>query len=233
MQHRNDNGLNVRVINLSFGTDGTQDAALDPLAYATEVAWRMARSSSSSRPGTAGSAGLTNPARDPWVIAVGAVDTKGTLDKGKDDTIPAFSSRGNGVRNPDFVAPGQSVQSLRVPNAALDALFPGGRLTDTIFKGTGTSQAAAVTSGAAALILSKNPTWTPDQVKNALVESATKLKNADATAVGRRTHRRGRSGQEGSQERNPGRGDRKRPRNTRGRPRHLPPHRPRRYRAPR
>ena len=42
VQHRNDNGLNVRVLNLSFGTDGTQDAALDPLAYAAEVAWRKA-----------------------------------------------------------------------------------------------------------------------------------------------------------------------------------------------
>ncbi|HEU5224931.1 MAG TPA: S8 family serine peptidase, partial [Actinomycetota bacterium] len=39
VQHRNSDGLNIRVLNLSFGTDGTQDYQLDPLAYAAEVAW--------------------------------------------------------------------------------------------------------------------------------------------------------------------------------------------------
>ena len=39
-QHRNDAGLNIRVLNLSFGTDGVQDYRLDPLAHAVEVAWR-------------------------------------------------------------------------------------------------------------------------------------------------------------------------------------------------
>src|SRR5438093_8645645 len=40
VQHRTDNGMNIRVLNLSFGTDGTQDYRVDPLAYAAEVAWR-------------------------------------------------------------------------------------------------------------------------------------------------------------------------------------------------
>ncbi|MGH2820045.1 MAG: S8 family serine peptidase, partial [Actinomycetota bacterium] len=39
VQHRNDNGMNIRVLNLSFGTDGTQSYLLDPLTYAAEVAW--------------------------------------------------------------------------------------------------------------------------------------------------------------------------------------------------
>ena len=33
-------GMNIRVLNLSFGTDSTQSYQIDPLAYATEVAWR-------------------------------------------------------------------------------------------------------------------------------------------------------------------------------------------------
>ncbi|MBK5268109.1 MAG: S8 family serine peptidase, partial [Acidimicrobiia bacterium] len=41
VQHRNDQGMNIRVLNLSFGTDGIQDYVLDPLAYAVEVAWRQ------------------------------------------------------------------------------------------------------------------------------------------------------------------------------------------------
>ena len=40
VQHRNDPGLNIRVLNLSFGTDSAQSYQLDPLAYAVEVAWR-------------------------------------------------------------------------------------------------------------------------------------------------------------------------------------------------
>ena len=37
--HAEDAGLNIRVLNLSFGTDSTQDYRLDPLAHAAEVAW--------------------------------------------------------------------------------------------------------------------------------------------------------------------------------------------------
>src|SRR5439155_16700090 len=39
-QHRNDNGMNVRVINLSYGTNGVQSYQLDPLTDAVENAWR-------------------------------------------------------------------------------------------------------------------------------------------------------------------------------------------------
>jgi len=37
--HRADAGLNIRVLNLSFGTDSVQSAALDPLSFAVEHAW--------------------------------------------------------------------------------------------------------------------------------------------------------------------------------------------------
>ena len=37
--HRDDPGLNIRVLNLSFGTDSIQSYLVDPLAYAAEVAW--------------------------------------------------------------------------------------------------------------------------------------------------------------------------------------------------
>ena len=40
VQHRNSDGLNIRVLALAFGTDGVQPYDLDPLAYAAEVAWR-------------------------------------------------------------------------------------------------------------------------------------------------------------------------------------------------
>src|SRR3954465_7205760 len=39
-QHARDPGMNIRVLNLSYGADSTQSPALDPLAYAVENAWR-------------------------------------------------------------------------------------------------------------------------------------------------------------------------------------------------
>ena len=40
VQHAHDPGMNIRVLNLSFGTDASQPAGLDPLMFAAEVAWR-------------------------------------------------------------------------------------------------------------------------------------------------------------------------------------------------
>ena len=48
-----------------------------------------------------------------------------------------------------------------------------GDSTGRLFRGSGTSQAAAVVSGAAALLLQAYPNLTPDQVKAALVSTAT------------------------------------------------------------
>jgi serine protease AprX len=98
VQHRNDNGMNVRVLNLSFGTDSTQSYVLDPLSYAAEVAWRkgivvVAAAGNSQF----GNNQLNNPAYNPHLLAVGANDTKGTFDTA-DDVVPDWSERGDGVR---------------------------------------------------------------------------------------------------------------------------------------
>jgi len=184
VQHRNDPGMNIRVLNLSFGTDGTQSYLVDPLAYAAEVAWHkgivVVVAAGNSQFGTAA---LNNPAFDPYVIAVGASDTKGTFDT-SDDVVPDWSARGDGIRNPDLVAPGKSVASLRTPGSFLDVEHPEGRVNSRLFKGSGTSQAAAVVSGAAALLVQQRPTATPDQIKALLKSTATKMPVADAQAQG-------------------------------------------------
>jgi serine protease AprX len=172
VQHRNDNGMNVRVLNLAFGTDGTQSPTLDPLTHAIENAWRAGITVVVSG-GNAGTTrpSLDNPARDPFVIAVGADDTHGTNGTA-DDTIPVFSSRGSLTRHVDVLAPGQSVASLRNPNSVVDAEYPGARVDARLFKGSGTSQAAAVVSGAVALMLQQRPELTPDDVKRMLMSTA-------------------------------------------------------------
>ena len=183
VQHRRSNGLNIRVINLSFGTDGTQDYLADPLAYAVEVAWRKGIVVVTA----AGNAGehrrqLANPAYDPHILAVGAADLHGTADVA-DDTVPAWSSPGDATRGPDLVAPGVAVPSLRTPGSVLDLAAPsasGSRL----LRGSGTSQAAAVVSGAVALLLDDRPNLTPDQVKTLLTSTAVSLAAADPGAQG-------------------------------------------------
>ena len=184
VQHRRDNGLNIRVLNLSFGTDGTQDYRFDPLAYAAEVAWRkgIVVVTAAGNSGF-GNAKLNNPAYDPYLIAVGATDTKGTYSTA-DDTVPSWSSRGDGTRNPDLVAPGKSVVSLRDPGSYIDVNYPNGHVTDRFFRGSGTSQAAAVAAGAAALLIEQRPGISPDQVKALLMSTATRLPDADPTAQG-------------------------------------------------
>ena len=185
VQHRNDPGMNIRVLNLSFGTDGTQSYRTDPLAFAAEQAWRkgIVVVASAGNDGY-GSPALNNPAYDPYVLAVGAVDPRGTASHA-DDTVPSWSSTGDGIRNPDLVAPGKSVVSLRNPGSVVDADYPGAIVGGRFFRGSGTSQAAAIVSGAAALVLEERPGITPDQLKALLMRSAQKVPGGNPAAQGK------------------------------------------------
>ncbi len=184
IQHRNANGMNIRVLNMSFGTDGVQRYQLDPLAFAAEQAWHagIVVVVAAGNDGY-GSPKLNNPAYDPFVIAVGGSDGRGTATTA-DDIVGSWSTSGDGQRNPDVVAPGQSVVSLRVPNSQLDAAYPGARTGERFFRGTGTSQASAVVAGAAALLLEQRPELTPDQVKALLTGTAKALPSGDRKAQG-------------------------------------------------
>ena len=184
VQNRKKNGLNIRVLNLSFGTDGVQDHLLDPLSYAAEQAWHHGIAVVvAAGNGGYGTTKLNNPAYNPYVIAVGGLDGRGTHGTG-DDVIPSWSSTGDGGRNPDVVAHGASVAGLRSPGSYLDNSYPAARTGERFFRGSGTSQAAAVVSGAAALLIQQRPGITPDQLKALIKDSAMKLKSADPTAQG-------------------------------------------------
>src|SRR4029453_4060035 len=150
--HRSDPGLNIRVMNLSFGTDSTQDTRLDPLSYAVEAAWRKGIVVVVSVGNDGASATrVTMPAANPYVIAVGAADEHGTAAR-TDDTVAPYSSRGSSVRHADVLAAGSSVISLRTPGSFIDENYPEARVADAagdvrFLRGSGTSQAAAVVSG--------------------------------------------------------------------------------------
>jgi serine protease AprX len=184
VQNRHKNGLNIRVLNMSFGTDGVQNYVLDPLAFAAEQAWHkgIVVVVAAGNQGLSVS-GLNNPADDPYLIAVGSDNANGTATTA-DDAISSFSNNGNGTRNPDLVAPGEHVVGLRDAGSYLDTTYPAARIGDRLFRGSGTSQAAAVVSGAAALLISQRPTLTPDQVKALLTGTATAAPGATTAQQG-------------------------------------------------
>ncbi len=184
-QHAKDPGFNIRVVNLSFGTDSTQAYYDDPLSYAVEYLWRKGIVVVTSAGNSGVSTGrLTNPATNPFVIVAAAGDTRGTLET-TDDVVPAFSQRGDGVRNPDIAAPGVRVPSLRVTGSYLDTQHPNAVAATRFFRGSGTSQSAAIISGVAALMLQKRPSLTPDQVKAVMTSSAKKMLIADPQGQGK------------------------------------------------
>jgi serine protease AprX len=184
VEHRTDDPRHpIRVLNLSYGTDGGQDYRIDPLTHAVENAWRAGIVVVVAAGNGGSAAPLADPAYDPYVIAVGAADPAGSIG-GSDDTVADFSSRGSAARRVDLVAPGRSIVSLRDPGSFVDAANPDARVGDAYFKGSGTSQAAAVVSGAVALLLQRYPDLTPDEVKAALTRSADRLPRADAAGQG-------------------------------------------------
>ena len=180
VEHRNDPGMNIRVLVLAYGTDSEQEYDSDPLVDAVAEAWKagivvvVAAGNGASQ-----NSALMNPAKAPFVIAVGAADTKGTTRR-YDDRVATFSSRGGGsgpyARDPDLVAPGVSILGLRVPGSYVDETSgASARKDERLFRGSGTSQAAAVVAGAAALLIEQRPDVTPDGVKALLKDSAVPL----------------------------------------------------------
>ncbi len=182
VQHRTDRGMNVRVISLAYGTSSTQSWQVDPLARAVEDAQKAGIVVVAA----AGNDGLSErqllmPAIDPHVIAVGAVDPRGTNDVA-DDVVADFTNGGNLQRRPDVVTPGRSLVSLRVPGSYADVMAPGGKVLGDVsgrfFRGSGTSQATAFVAGEAALLLQQRPGLSPAQVKSLLTTTARPLTNA-------------------------------------------------------
>ncbi|MBS1876120.1 MAG: S8 family peptidase [Acidobacteria bacterium] len=187
---------NIRVINLSLGRPVTASYKNDPLCQAVEAAWKagivvVVAAGNNGRDNTYNNNGygtITAPGNDPYVITVGAVNSKGNYDR-SDDTIATYSSKGptpiDHFVKPDLVAPGNRVVSDQASGATLETTYPANiPATNTYlssgstapspyyFTLSGTSMATPVVSGAAALLIYKNPNLTPDQVKAILMKTA-------------------------------------------------------------
>ncbi len=166
VRNKNTNGLNIRVVNLSYGSPSTLNYWEDPLAAAAEATWRagIIVVAAAGNDGTV--ANTMSPASNPNIIAVGAADKK--------QGVTTFSNSG-GTRNPDLWAPGTSVVSLTASTTSnVERRGNPVRVGTRFIRGTGTSQATAVVSGAAALLLQAFPSATPDQIRIAMIRSNSK-----------------------------------------------------------
>ncbi len=181
----NRNVYNIKVVNLSLGATPSGSYKTDFMATPAEVLNFAGITVVVSAGNTGPFAGtVTTPATDPYVITVGALDDNATS-LTSDDLMAVFSSRGRTVfdnlSKPDLVAPGRKMVSLRSPGSALDTLFSDrqvtatGALTPEYYRLSGTSMAAPVVAGVVALMLERNPTLSPAQVKKRLKSTATAL----------------------------------------------------------
>lgn len=167
----------IRVLNLSLGYQTSQSTVTNPLDQAVQAVWNAGITVVTS----AGNAGpfdgtILAPGDDPLVITAGALDDMATPSTA-DDEMADFSSVGpttrDGWAKPDLVTSGRSMVSLAAPGSTIDTQYPSARVGAANFVGSGTSFSAAITSGAAALVLADNPGLTPNEVKARLLGTAT------------------------------------------------------------
>ena len=173
----------IRILNLSFASRPRWPYFLDPVNQAVMEAWNQgivvvaAAGNEGPEPMTVGS-----PGNLPYIITVGAVTDSWTPIDRSDDYIPDFSSRGptpEGHIKPDLVAPGGHITGITRPGSSLTKDHPEYELSSGEFVMTGSSQAAALVSGLAALLLQLEPELAPDNVKCMLTSSAELAINRD------------------------------------------------------
>ncbi len=177
----NKDTYNIRVANLSLNSTVAESYHNSPLNAALEILWfnGIVVVVSAGNNGASNSGVVYPPANDPFLMAVGAVDTQDTLDI-SDDVVASFSAHGvttDGFSKPDLVVPGSDIISLLASDDSNLALeHPDHKLSGAdgsfYFRMSGTSMASAVAAGAVALLLEAEPDLTPDQVKYRLMVTA-------------------------------------------------------------
>ncbi|MGM0819504.1 MAG: S8 family serine peptidase, partial [Actinomycetota bacterium] len=178
--------LGIRLAVLALGVDPDSEAGqLLDLAVL-----RLAATGVLVITGSGNDAGsLSSPATSPGSLAVGA------LDGGEEDGWVEWRSSGrgadrNGAPQPQVLAAGVDVVGHLAPDSQAEALArPGSsptaeaRLEAGLVRGSGTSAAAALTAGVAALASGVNPSLDGAELADALVDGAGTDAHLDARAT--------------------------------------------------
>jgi serine protease AprX len=187
---QNKDQYGIKVANYSMRGANPSSFRYDPLDAAVESLWFHGVVVVAA----VGNYGVANtpqkiqysPGNDPFVISVGALSTNGTLST-SDDTLAPWSAYGHtldGFAKPELSAPGRWMVGPVPAGATLPATEPGRVLVPGYMWMSGTSLAAPIVAGAAAQVLARHPSWTPDQVKGALMRTAKRTAAGFAGGVG-------------------------------------------------
>jgi len=163
----------ANIINMSFGSPDVT-SPFDPLVTASNLAVMsgvvVVTAAGNSGPN---SYTISAPSTSPLVISVGAGTAGGRWTPQLGDNIASFSSRGPISQTmhlkPDIIAPGVGI--------ATAALGGGYVLMD------GTSFASPIVAGISALMRQQFPTFTPNEIKATLMNTARPLATSSANQV--------------------------------------------------
>jgi serine protease AprX len=187
---QNKTAYNIRVANFSLHS-ATQDHFYnDPLDRAVEKLWFngiFVVAAAGNYGNADGPSGVLHaPGNDPFVMTVGAFDVGTTFFPTDDSRAPwsAYGYTEDGFSKPEISAPGRAMIGPVGPIATLATERPDHLVSPGYMTLSGTSFAAPVVAGAAANILARHPNWTPDQVKGALMLTATPVPGAPMGSVG-------------------------------------------------
>ena len=174
VDHKDD--YNIRVVNLSVSSTTPQSYKTDPLDAAVESAYfhGILVVAAVGNRGSAEDAVDYAPANDPFVLSVGAVDDQNTQAR-DDDAFADWSSVGetqDGFTRPDIGAPGAHIVSTLARQSAFEDLCPACVVDGDYIRVGGSSMAAPVVAGVAALMFEQHPDWTPDEAKSTLIDTA-------------------------------------------------------------
>jgi serine protease AprX len=162
----------------------------DPLDKAVEKLWFsgvvVVASAGNYGTGTGPSGVLYAPGNDPFVITAGAADIEGTISSSDDVAAPwsAYGYTVDGFMKPDVGAPGRYIVGPVPTASTLMTERPASVVSPGYMHLSGTSFSAPVVAAAAAYVLARNPSFTPDQVKGALMVAAVAPPSAAANSLG-------------------------------------------------
>ncbi|GAC1561393.1 MAG: hypothetical protein NVS2B7_35700 [Herpetosiphon sp.] len=174
----NRQAYNIRVLNLSLVSSVAESAKTSTLDAAVERAWFNGIFVVVAAGNNGANSMIYPPANDPFVLTVGAADLMNSARTG-DDTVAPWSSYGitqDGYDKPDIIAPGRYIVSTLAPHSTFADRFPQRIVDGSYIMMSGTSMAAPVVAGIAALAFQSHPEWTNDQLKWVLTDTAIKLR---------------------------------------------------------